>query len=268
MTALIFDCDGVLADTERDGHLAAFNQTFEEFGVPVHWSVEEYGQLLRIGGGKERLRGVFTPSRLAESGLPADPAAQDGLISAWHRRKTEIFTGLVAAGRIPARPGIGRLANAANEAGWQLAVASTSAEASVRSVLARAVGDRLSARFSVFAGDIVAHKKPAPDVYRLAAEVLRIAPGQAVVIEDSANGLRSATAAGLGCLVTVNDYTRGEDFDSAAMVVSSLGDPGSEPVEVLLNRTGHRPGPMIELTDLLACASGSTGHLDRAREVR
>jgi len=99
-SALILDCDGVLADTELHGHLVAFNQTFEEFGLPVRWSVEEYKRKVRIGGGKERLASLLTPEFVAAAGLPADPEGQRAAVAAWHRRKTEIYLDLVARGAV------------------------------------------------------------------------------------------------------------------------------------------------------------------------
>ena len=247
--ALIFDCDGVLADTERYGHLPAFNQTFREFGLPVQWSDEEYGEKVKIGGGKERMRSLLTPEFVAEAGLPADQAALDAEVARWHKRKTEIYVSIIAGGTIPPRPGIQRIIGDAAKAGWTLAVASTSAEESVRSVLERAAGDDLAPRFGVFAGDIVAHKKPAPDIYQLAVSRLGVGPGETVVVEDSANGLRAARAAGLTCAVTVSSYTRHEDFTGAALVVSSLGDPGTD-IEVLADPYGLAPRPFVLLTDL------------------
>ena len=127
MRALIFDCDGVLADTERFGHLPAFNQTFAEFGLPVRWSEEEYGRRLKIGGGKERMASLLTPDLVEEAGLPRDPDDQRALVAQWHARKTAIYTAMVAAGDLPARPGIARIIGEALDAGWMLAVASTSA---------------------------------------------------------------------------------------------------------------------------------------------
>ncbi|HEV7711127.1 MAG TPA: HAD-IA family hydrolase, partial [Asanoa sp.] len=197
MTALIFDCDGVLADTERHGHLPAFNQTFEEFGLPVRWDEEEYGRKLAIGGGKERMRSLLTPEFVAAAGLPTDPEGQAEALAAWHRRKTEIYTAMVAAGKLPARPGIARIIEEAYAAGWLLAVASTSAEPSVRAVLEHAVGAERARDFTVLAGDIVPKKKPAPDIYLLALDRLAVVPGEAVVVEDSGNGLAAARAAGI-----------------------------------------------------------------------
>ena len=253
--ALVFDCDGVLADTERDGHLPAFNQTFAEFGLPVRWSEDEYAEKLLIGGGKERMASLLTPSFVAANGLPADEAGQREVLARWHRRKTQLYTEMVAEGRLPGRPGVARLVEEAAAAGWALAVASTSAEPSVRAVLTHVVGDERAADFTVLAGDIVPRKKPAPDIYLLALDRLGaagIAADAVVVVEDSRNGLLAADGAGLRCLVTVNGYTEHEDFSAAALVVSTLGDPDGEHTTVLANRTAAKPGEWITLDDVAA----------------
>jgi HAD superfamily hydrolase (TIGR01509 family) len=254
MPALIFDCDGVLADTEQHGHLPAFNRTFAEFNVPVQWSVEEYGEKVKIGGGKERMRSIVTPELARSLGLK-DDAAVDEAILAWHQRKTAIYKDMVASGVMPARPGIARIVQEAHDAGWTLAVASTSAEAAVRAVLTHAVGEDLAKHFAVFAGDIVPAKKPAPDIYLLALRELNLDPDDAIVVEDSANGLRAALAAGLRTLVTVSGYTREEDFTGASLVVSSLGDPAGEAPEVLANEAGVDVPGVVTLATLQAILS-------------
>jgi HAD superfamily hydrolase (TIGR01509 family) len=264
---LIFDCDGVLSDTERYGHLPAFNQTFAEFGLPVRWSEDEYAERSRIAGGKERMASLLTPEFVTQAGLPEDADGQQEALRAWHRRKTEIYTDFVAQGRLPARPGIARTVGAALDAGWSLAVASTSAEPSVRAILNHVVGPSQASRFSaVLAGDVVAHKKPAPDIYELARARLGASPEATLVIEDSRNGLLAATGAGLPCLVTVSEYSAGEDFAEAALVVSSLGEIGGEVTKVLENRTRAQPEGWVTLEDLEACM-GSWAELDRGRGV-
>jgi HAD superfamily hydrolase (TIGR01509 family) len=250
VTALIFDCDGVLADTERYGHLVAFNQTFAEFGLPVRWSIDDYRDKLRIGGGKERLATLLTPEFVAVAGLPADQAGQQDAIASWHKRKTEIYTQLVTSGAVPPRSGVARLTGDAIAAGWRVAVASTSAEPSVVATLERAVGTQPAKAVKVFAGDIVPHKKPAPDIYLRALDWLDLPADQAVVIEDSRNGLLAASGAGLACVITVNDFTSDEDFGEAALVVSALGDPGGEQAVMIADRAGITPGDWITLTDL------------------
>lgn len=253
MKALVFDCDGVLADTERYGHLPAFNATFAAFGLPVRWSPEEYGKKLRIGGGKERMATLFDDRELVRShDLPTDPPAQRELLQEWHRHKTAVYKRIVQAGELPPRPGVARVVDEALAAGWKLAVASTSAEESVRAVLEHAVGEEKAQRFVVVAGDVVPRKKPDPAVYALAVQELGARPQDALAIEDSRNGLLAAVGAGLRCVVTVSGYTAEEDMSEAALVVTSLGDPG-EPAEVLANRSAARPGATIELEDLEAC---------------
>jgi dihydroxyacetone kinase phosphoprotein-dependent L subunit len=247
---MVLDCDGVLADTERYGHLPAFNQTFAEFGLPVRWSVAEYREKVRIGGGKERMASLLTPEFVSAADLPADPEGQQAVIAAWHRRKTEIYTGLVASGAVPPRPGIARIVGEALAGGWPIAVASTSAETSVRATLERAVGAEQARAVKVFAGDIVPHKKPAPDIYLLVLDSLGGPADRVIVVEDSRNGLLAATTAGLTCVITVNDFTADEDFSEAALVVTSLGDPGGDRTTVLANRSQARPGDWITLADL------------------
>lgn len=253
MITLIFDCDGVLSDTERHGHLPAFNQTFEEFGLPVRWSESEYGQKLRIGGGKERMASLLTPEFVQAAGLPRDVESQKREVARWHERKTALYRERVQSGQLPARPGVRRIIEEALALGWQLAVASTSARESVEAVLEVAAGPENARRFSaVLAGDVVPRKKPAPDIYELALARLAADPAQTLVIEDSRNGLEAASAAGLACIITVNGYTERESFDEAVLVVDHLGDE-QQPLRVLANRGRARPDGQLRALDLLAC---------------
>lgn len=251
--ALIFDCDGVLADTERDGHRVAFNRTFAEFGLPVEWSEAVYAEKLKTAGGKERMATELTPEFARKNGLPESRADQADVLAKWHRRKTAIYTNMVAGGLLPTRPGINRIIAEAQDSGWELAVASTSAEPSVRAILQRAAGPERAARFVVLAGDVVAAKKPAPDIYLLALESLQASPAEALVIEDSRNGLLAAVSAGLRCVMTINGYTEEEDNSEAILVVSSLGDPDGERTRVIANRGSATPGNYITLADLVLC---------------
>ncbi len=241
--ALIFDCDGVLADTEQFGHLPAFNQMWRELGVPWQWSVEEYGRKLKIGGGKERMASLFSENAfLAKYLVPHDEQGRAELIAAWHKRKSTIYKDIVNSGRLPARSGVRRLAEAALKDGWTLAVASTSAQESVEAVLHHTMGPETASRFSlVLAGDVVKAKKPAPDIYLLAADRLGITPRDCVAVEDSNNGVLAAAAAGMRCVVTVSGYTQEEDFSRATIVLTCLGDPGGELCQVLANRSATHP---------------------------
>jgi HAD superfamily hydrolase (TIGR01509 family) len=249
---LLFDCDGVLAETERFGHLVAFNQMFTEFALPVHWSDEEYGERLKIGGGKERMASLLTADFIQKAHLPTRAEDQRQKILEWHKRKTAIYVERVKAGLIPARPGIARMTREALAAGWKLAVCSTSAEESVRAILEHVVGKEHAAHFTLLTGDIVPHKKPAPDIYQLALEVLNVRPEQTIAIEDSCNGLLAAVGAGIRCIITLSTYTQHEDMHEATMVLSDLGDP-EKAMRIITNRGRARPGPYLTLKDLAAC---------------
>jgi HAD superfamily hydrolase (TIGR01509 family) len=249
MTALVFDCDGVLAESERDGHLVAFNRAFEEFGVPVHWSDEVYREKLLVSGGKERLSTILTPELVRAAGLPSDRGGQQDWLVQLHARKTAIFEEIVRNGALHARPGVVRLVDAAIEAGWTLAVASTASEESVTAVLETVLGPGRARRFAVFAGDVVAAKKPDPAIYELVLERLGTTPAETIVVEDSRNGLLAAAGAGLRCVITVSSFTHREDFAEAALVVSSLGDP-DEPMTILANHSPATPESHVTLGDL------------------
>jgi HAD superfamily hydrolase (TIGR01509 family) len=258
MPALVLDCDGVLAESERDGHLAAFNRAFAEFGLPLRWSDEEYGRLLLVSGGKERVESALTPELARAGGVPVDRDGRREWLARFHERKTAIFRELAETDGLTARPGVVRLVGEARTAGWTVAVASTASEESVRVVLRAVLGPGDAAGVAVFAGDVVAAKKPDPAIYRLALERLDVGADEAVVIEDSRNGLLAATGAGLPCVITVSSYSRGEDFREAALVVTSLGDPG-EPMEVLANRSAAVPNGVVALRDLEALRGARAG---------
>ena len=220
--ALIFDCDGVLVDTERDGHRVGFNRAFAEMGIDAAWDVELYGKLLLVAGGKERIRAYFN-----EYGWPdgaASAEARDALILQLHKLKTEITAGLVAEGGLPLRPGIARIVDEAIRAGVRLGVCTTSNPRFIDAVL-DLLGPERKAKFDfVHAGDVVARKKPAPDIYLLALDTLGLRPHECMVIEDSRNGLLAARGAGLPTLITTSTYTVDEDFTGAVKVVPELGD--------------------------------------------
>jgi HAD superfamily hydrolase (TIGR01509 family) len=195
---------------------------------------------------------LLTPEFVKQANLPSDPEEQKELLAKWHKRKTAIYKQMNLDGALPARPGVARVVRAAVEAGWQLAVASTSAEESVKAVLESVVGKDMAAHFEVRAGDIVPKKKPAPDIYLLTLERLQVSPEKALIVEDSRNGLLAAVAAGVRCVVTLSSYTWEEDMSEALLVVSDLGEPGL-PMKVIANRSQARPGEYITLQDLAAC---------------
>jgi HAD superfamily hydrolase (TIGR01509 family) len=228
MRALIFDCDGVLVDTERDGHRVAFNRAFRQAGLDVAWDEHTYGTLLRIAGGKERMRYFFE-----ESGWPRDHDDHDKLVRELHERKTRLFMEIIENGELPLRPGVARLVDEAIESGIRLGICSTSNVRAVTMVVEKMLGEERRTHFEfILAGDVVSAKKPDPEIYDLARERLRLPPEQCVVIEDSRNGLLAAIGAGMRCVITRSYYTSGEEFGEADLVVDSLGEPGGPHVTV------------------------------------
>jgi len=225
--ALIFDVDGTLADTERDGHRPAFNAAFAEAGLDWEWTVPTYGELLAVTGGKERIRYFIERWR---PDFPA-PADLDAFIADLHRRKTAHYLAMLRGGAIPLRPGVLRLLREARAAGVRLAIATTTTPENVVTLLECSGEPALPDWFEVIAaGDIVPAKKPAPDIFLLALDRLRLPPRACVAVEDSDNGVRSALGADLrALLVTVSSYTKDQDFDGATLVVDGLGEPGQPP---------------------------------------
>lgn len=223
MKALIFDCDGVIAETEKDGHRVSFNRAFKETGVNAEWSVEEYQDLLKTAGGKERMKVYFDK----HSSLFCGEGNNEQLIMALHKRKTEIFMEMCAKGEMPVRHGIKRLINEAHKNGIILVICSTSNEKSVETLVKSSVGEKEFQYFSgIFAGDIVKKKKPAPDIYNMVKDKFRLNGEDCFVVEDNRNGLLAAKGAGMYCVVTISFYSHDEDLKEADLVVSSLGDPG------------------------------------------
>ncbi len=217
--ALLWDMDGVLIDTEKDGHRVAFNMAFNDFGFTDQWSVEYYHELLQTGGGKERMKRHWETHGFSRP-VPADQV--DALIKQMHDRKTRIFIDLIKHGRLPLRPGVHRFLREAQDAGLKLALCTTASPESAMAVMETSLPD---IPFDlVLAGDIVTRKKPDPEIYALALSRLALQPDEAFAIEDSRNGVQSARAAGLRVLVTSNPYTEQEDISSGDIIVTCLGD--------------------------------------------
>ena len=218
--AIIFDVDGTLADTE-DGHRSAFNKTFEQSGLDWHWDVPLYDQLLAVTGGKERIRYYL---RDFLSGF-AKPADFDGFVRQLYAVKTQHYIAMVRSGQIPLRPGIKTLIEEAHGAGIALAIATTTAPDNVATLLEVGLGPQWADLFgAVGCGDMVPHKKPAPDVYLWVLQQLGVQAADCIALEDSDNGLRSSLAAGIRTYITVNAYTRGHRFEGAAAVFEDLSD--------------------------------------------
>jgi HAD superfamily hydrolase (TIGR01509 family) len=221
--ALIFDVDGTLADTE-EAHRQAFNEAFRAHGLDFCWSRELYRELLQVTGGKERLAAFFYRARLTAS----ERIRLSELIPRLHATKTSFYRESMERGRVPLRPGVRRLMAEARAAGVRLAIASTTSPDNVSALLEGALGYGALNEFSVIAtGDAVPRKKPAPDIYLLALSRLGVTARRAVAFEDSAIGVAAAKAAGLLTVATPSDWTQGQDFTAADLVLSCLADPAS-----------------------------------------
>ena len=232
--AVFFDQDGVIIDTERDGHRVSFNMTFKEFGFTDEWSVEYYHELLQIAGGKERMKHHWKTKGFSR---PLTEEQIDSLVKEMHKRKTALFVELIETGKLPLRPGIHRFMREAVEAGLKIAVCTTSNEQAAKAITEKILSD---IRFDlVLAGDVVSRKKPDPEIYNLALSRLGLQPAEVIVVEDSKNGVAAAKAAGLKIIVTTNGYTEKEDVNVGDVIVSSLGDPDGEKAQL---RKGDLPG--------------------------
>ncbi|MEB3264015.1 MAG: HAD-IA family hydrolase [Synechococcus sp.] len=219
LRALLWDVDGTLAETERDGHRPAFNAAFAEAGLPWHWEVATYGRLLAISGGRERISAFLEQVE----GAPPDP----GRVEQLQRRKQHHYRQRLAAGQVALRPGVARLLGEAAAAGLPQAIVTTSGRVAVQALLEAQLAAWMPSLPVWVCGEDVARKKPDPEAYRQACTRLGVAPAAALALEDSPQGLRAAAGAGVPCLVTRSVFTRAEPlavFAAAAAVVDHLGE--------------------------------------------
>jgi HAD superfamily hydrolase (TIGR01509 family) len=222
LRAVVWDVDGTVAETERDGHRVAFNQAFESIGLDWRWSVADYGPLLQVTGGRERL----LHDMAARADAPPSAAERVALAQELHRRKNAFYAGLVQAGAIAARPGVQRLMDECSAAGVAMAIATTTSGSNVQALFTRLLGPAWRKRFgAVVCAEDAPVKKPDPQAYRLALQGLGLAPGQAFALEDSPAGLAAARAAGVRCGVTRSVYFAEGDFEGAEWVRGNLDDP-------------------------------------------
>ncbi len=244
--AIIFDQDGVIIDTERDGHRVAFNETFKDFGYHFQWGVEEYHRLLQVGGGKERMRHYLHTKGF---GVEVQPEEEDELMKKLHKHKTEAFINLIERGKLPLRPGVKRVMKVANQMRLILGVCTTSDERAARAIAYNILKD---IRFDfVLAGDIVSKKKPDPAIYHLALKKTGLKPEQCVVIEDSRNGVLAAKAAGMHVVATTNFYTEREDLSDADIIVTCLGDPDGKKGELRAGGEGLKYNGVLLVDQLV-----------------
>jgi HAD superfamily hydrolase (TIGR01509 family) len=251
--ALFFDQDGVIIDTERDGHRVAFNETFREMGFDVYWDEDYYHALLQVGGGKERMK-----HHLHTRGFGVEVRAEDEdeLIQTMHKRKTTRFIELIENGSLPLRPGVHRFMKEGMDASLILGICTTSNERAAQAIALNMLRD---VQFDfVLAGDIVAKKKPDPEIYNLALSKTGLRPEECLVVEDSRNGVLAAKAAAMHVLATTNHYTEKEDLTQADLIVTCLGDPDGERGVI---KKGVIPGHngVVRVDSLLAYFAQSGG---------
>jgi HAD superfamily hydrolase (TIGR01509 family) len=225
--AIFFDQDGVIIDTEKDGHRVAFNEGFKAFGFDFQWSVAKYHELLQIAGGKERMRHYFKEEGLFTDKSPED---LDTFIKDLHKKKTEIFISLIESGKLPLRSGIKRFMQEGLQKGLKLGVCTTANERSANAITRGILGD-IDFSF-VLAGDMVKKKKPDPEIYLSGLEKIGLKPEECLVVEDSHVGIKAARSAGIRVLATTNVYTADEDLSAASIVVNRLGDPDGKKGEL------------------------------------
>ncbi|MDD3762150.1 MAG: HAD-IA family hydrolase [Nevskiales bacterium] len=261
LQAILFDVDGTLADTEALGHRPAYNRAFRKLGLEFRWGPKLYRRLLKLPGGRERLRYYVTHY---QPDLGEQQAEVDTNLDAWvakvHELKSKYFRRRMRQGRVPLRPGIARIIRDARSQGVRVAIVTNASLKTLKPVLRYCLGPELAREITVIAsGEEVAHKKPAPDLYQLAMQRLGVSTQDCVALEDSEMGLKAATAAGVAAVVTVNSDTLEQDFSSAQLVVSSLGEPGA-PAAVLKGKLLGHPWVTIDSLRRINAEAGAVAH--------
>ncbi|OHC73665.1 MAG: hypothetical protein A3G18_02810 [Rhodospirillales bacterium RIFCSPLOWO2_12_FULL_58_28] len=227
LNALIFDVDGVLADTE-EAHRRAFNAAFAELGLGWAWDQKLYARLLAVAGGKARIRHYLKQIGQDRSAGPEG----DERVERIHELKTKIYADLLAGGGVGLRPGVERLIREAHDRGMRLGIATTTGPANIVALFRNTIGGGALRWFdAIGAGGRVQNLKPSPDIYRWVLDILGLDPAACLAIEDSSNGLKACRGAGIGAVITTTGYTHDEDFSGAVAVLSDLGEPDS-PFEI------------------------------------
>jgi HAD superfamily hydrolase (TIGR01509 family) len=220
MRAILWDVDGTLAETERDGHLVAFNQAFEALQVPWRWSEERYGELLAVTGGRERL----LHDMQSQAQAPADPRERGSLAERVHRLKNEYYARIVGAGELPLRPGVRELMLDCERAGLRMGIVTTTSRSNVEALLKTHLGEGWESAFAaVVCAEQAPRKKPDPQAYRVALDALHLMPQEAVAMEDAPAGVAAAKAAGVPVIVTRSYYFPATRSADALAAGPSLG---------------------------------------------
>jgi HAD superfamily hydrolase (TIGR01509 family) len=256
LSAVIFDMDGTLAETERDVHRLAFNLSFERLGLPDRWDEALYGELVSVAGGRERLRFYFDRYRR----IRVDERLMTELCEIKNEESQRLLPRLVP------RPGIVRLIDELHEENVTTAVATCGSRQVVGPLLTTLLGHDVAARFaSIVTGEDVTRKKPDPEAYGLTLAKIGLTAGQTLVIEDSRNGLEAAGAAHLPSVVIPSFYSLGHDFRRADLVVDELGEP-ERSSRIRYNPHGIRVGAMVEVSTLRTLHHTVVGRRRKAAE--
>jgi HAD superfamily hydrolase (TIGR01509 family) len=219
LRAILWDVDGTLAETERDGHRIAFNQAFETLGVPWRWDERRYGELLEVAGGRERL--LHDMQRQPKA--PRESAEREALAARLHALKNECYARIVASGALPLRPGVVPLMDDCAREGVRMGIVTTTSRVNVGALLAPHLGAGWESAFAVIVTAQEAPiKKPDPQAYNQALERLELPPASALAIEDSPAGVAAARAAGVPVLVTRSVYFAARPVPGALAVGASL----------------------------------------------
>lgn len=220
LTTVIFDMDGTLADTE-EVHRQAFNLAFDDFNLDWHWSRKEYEELLVISGGRERMRQYALDDE--DFKMPPD---LDEYVAGIHKLKTNHYARMLVEGHVMLRPGVRRIIDECREAGFRLAIATSSQLTNVDTLLDHNLPSDWRSWFEIVAScDIVESKKPSPAVYQYVMKQMNVSPKECLALEDTRNGFLSGQAAGIQTVITTHYFTQNNDFTGAPLVVDSLGEP-------------------------------------------
>ncbi len=244
LKALIFDIDGTFALTE-EAHRASFNELFAQWDLGWHWDEALYKELLLVGGSRERIK--YYAKMYQPDGADI-VIGHDETVVKMHQQKTQIYTEKVSSGQVQLRAGVERLVEESLSQGIQLGIATTTNITPVRALFEGTLGlDALAKFTAVAAGDMARHKKPAPDLFQLALSQLGLQAKDCIAIEDSRIGLLAATSASIPTVITVNDYTVGQDFSEALIVLESLNDASGKGGLLYANQSAQSLHTIVDL---------------------